>query len=122
MTTIKKAVKGKSGTVAKKAVVQKAATKRNLKKAKRVLVCAGGEQCFWTTDGTIVSNLVELKSLFDTMDEAVFGNHVTSEKNDFADWVEFVLGDTELAASLRKVKKQSAARTVVVTRLKIYDI
>lgn len=112
-----KKVSGGVTSKAKKTVVQ-----RDHAKAKRVLVCAQGEQCFWTTDGKIVANLVELRDTLTKMGDAVFSHHVTKDKNDFADWVEFVLGDAELAVKLRGAKKATSARTVVVSRLKIYDI
>jgi len=120
-TKTKKSVAKKADAVIKK-VVAKVAPKKNLKDAKRVLVCANGEQCFWTTDGTIISNLVELRDALETMADAVFDYHVSNKKNDFADWIQYVLGDTELAGKFRKTKKASTARTVIVSRLKIYDI
>jgi len=121
MTTAKKTVAKKVAPAPKKSA-GKAAPKKNLKNAKRVLVCANGEQCFWTTDGKIIGNLVELQKTLAAMAEDVFKHHVTRQKNDFADWVEFVLGDAELAGQLRRTAKPQTAQTVVVRRLKIYDI
>lgn len=121
MTTAKKVVAKKTAPAAKKAVA-KAGPKKNLKKAKRVLVCALGEQCFWTTDGTIISNLVELKEELERMTQDVFEYHVTESKNDFADWIQYVLGDPALADKLRTAHKPKAARSVVVAGLKVYDI
>lgn len=91
-------------------------------KTKNSLVCAPEEQCFWVTDGKVLSNLTELKEALAQMTEDVFAYHVTKERNDFAEWIEHVLGDAELAASFRKSKKPNTAREVVVTRLKIYNI
>ena len=105
-----------------KKVSIKVAPARNLKKQKRVLVCANGEQCFWTNDGKIISNLVELRDTFEHMADEVFAHHVNKSKNDFADWIHYVLGDTELAKKLRGAKKPASARTMVVTHLKMYDI
>lgn len=90
-------------------------------KTQKALVCANGEQCFWVSDGKVLSNLVELKEAFDRMEENVFKYHVTKEKNDFANWVESVLDDSELAQALRKAKKPKTARTVVVRRLQLYS-
>jgi hypothetical protein len=121
MATVKKVVSKKAsktgGTKTPKRVVQ-----RDHRKAKRVLVCAQGEQCFWTTDGKIVANLVELRDALTTMATEVFEYHVTKDKNDFADWIEYVLGDAELAQRVRGAKKPTSARTFVVARLKKYDI
>lgn len=111
-----KVVKAPVKKVEKKAVTAPAS------KAKNALVCAPDEQCFWVTDGKVLSNLVELKEALAQMTEDVFAYHVTKERNDFADWIEHVLGDAELATSFRKSKKPNTAREVVVTRLKIYSI
>lgn len=121
MATTKKAVAKKVAPVAKQGG-GKAAPKKDHSKSKRVLVSASGEQCFWVNNGAIISNLLELRDALDRMTDDVFGYHVTRGKNDFADWVEYVLGDTELAGKLRSAKKPKSARTVVVSRLKIYDI
>ena len=107
-------------------VVKKVSTKvaptRNLKKQKRVLVCASGEQCFWTSDGKIISNLLELRDTLEYMTDEVFEHHVSKSKNDFADWTQYVLGDIDLARKLRLLKKQKTAHGAVVTHLKMYDI
>lgn len=120
MATTKKTTT-KVATAAKK-VVSKEAPKRNLKKAKRVLVCAIGEQCFWTHDGTIISNLVELRDALEDMEQEVFAYHANKTKNDFADWVHYVLGDSTLADKLRRAAKAASARTIVVSGLKMYDV
>lgn len=86
------------------------------------MISAPSEQCFWTTDGRVLANLVELRDALKAMDEAVFAHHVTKGKNDFAEWIEHVLLDAELAASFRKSKKPNTAREVVVSRLRVYNI
>lgn len=107
---------------AEKKVEKKKVPTRNLKKAKRVLVQAQGEQCFWTNNGAIISTLIDLSNLLSSIHGDVYEYHVRKEKNDFADWVEFVLGDRELASGLRKARTPKSAHTCVVRRLKIYDI
>lgn len=102
--------------------VKKLGAQKNLKKAKRVLVQAQGEQCFWTHNGAIISTLIDLSNLLTSIQDDIFKYHVKKDKNDFADWVEFVLGDAELAGSLRASRTPKSARTHVVRRLKIYDI
>lgn len=117
----------KTATKATKKTVKKTA-KKSAKKTTmkgqptvRALVCASGEECFWTTDGQVLENLDELALAFGSMEDEVFLHHVTKEKNDFADWVEQVLEDTLCAADLRKVRKPKSARTVVVRHLKTYN-
>lgn len=106
--------------VAKKA--RKQTVKKSGKTKKMALVCASPDQCFWTTDGRILSNLVELRDLLSSVADEVFEYHVNNDKNDFAEWVGNVLQDQALAKSLRKAKKSKAAHTVVVKRLRIYEL
>lgn len=112
-------------TKKKPAAKKKAAKKtvrKSSKKSKKDLVHANSDQCFWVTDGTVIANLCELSEALDAMSEDIFGYHVTKEKNDFADWIEHVLEDAELATKIRKSKKPNTARKVVVSRLRIYSI
>lgn len=92
------------------------------KSTKRALVCANGEQCFWTTDGKVIANLVELRDTLEAMTDEVFKHHVTKEKNDFATWIGDILEDAELAKSIRVAKKPNTARALIVKRLKHYEI
>jgi len=112
MTTTKK-------TTAKKSLE---GSKKNLKKSKRVLVQAQGDQCFWANNGAIIGTLIELSNFLSSVPPDTFKHHVNRQKNDFADWVEFVLGDAELATTLRSAHAPKTARTYVERRLKIYDI
>lgn len=110
-------------TVPKKKTTKKKAAPAAKKKIKKAaLVCANGSECFWTTDGRVLSNLVELRDSLSAMGDEAFKHHVTKDKNDFADWIEYILGDKALAKALRKAKKATSARTIVVRRLKTYDI
>lgn len=119
MTTKKVAAKA-APKVAK--TTAKNVPKKVSKKTKPTLVSAPGEQCFWTTDGRVLSNLVDLKEALASMSNDVFAYHVSKERNDFADWIEHVLEDAELATAFRKSKKLNTAHDVVVTRLRIYSI
>lgn len=108
-------------TKAKKSTTKAKNTTAVPKDTKHALVCANGEQCFWTTDGKIISNIVELSDALETMTGDVFTHHVTKEKNDFANWIESVLNDRELAKNLRTAKKPNTARAIIVRRLKVYN-
>lgn len=83
---------------------------------KSSLVCAEGEQCFWTNDGKILSTLNDLKRALKDMSKDAYGHH-TDGRNDFASWVEFVLLDTDCANELRKAKTQKEALAVVSKKL-----
>ena len=112
-------------TVAKKASVKKVATvKKVVKKSvtKKTFVYAHDSESFWLSDGQILNSLVALKDALGKMDKTTYAHHVTASKNDFAEWVEQVLDDTECAQSLRGAKTATAAKSVVVKHLKDYSI
>jgi len=126
--TTKKVTKNTVPKIVKK-TVKKSPAKRVVKKqaskataSAKLLVCAPDDKCFWTTDGTILKNLEELKFAFGTMNDEVFLHHVTKERNDFADWVQYVLEDLDCADALRKVKKRGTAKTVVTRHLRHYSV
>lgn len=116
----KKAVTKTAKKKTKKTTTKKATAKKNTKQ--KVLVCADDDQCFWTTDGQILKDMQELATALDSMAEEVFSHHVTSDRNDFADWVEHVLEDAACATALRKSRKPSSARTVIIRHLKTYAV
>ena len=115
----KETTKKRASTVSKKETAKKTS---GGKTEMHNLVHASGEYCFWTTDGRIIANLIELRDAFASMSDHVFKHHVTKDKNDFAEWVQDILLDKQLAKSLRSAKKQSSAKTAVVQRLKYYSI
>jgi hypothetical protein len=112
-------------TVAKKAPVsKKVVPKKAVKKSsvKRPLQYSDSLESFWLSDGQILNSLVALRDALASMDTVVYGHHVRSGKNDFAEWVLQVLDDAECAAALRSAKTPSAAKTIVVKYLKTYSI
>lgn len=116
MVTIKKA------KASAKTVTPKKMSAEKVSKGKQTLVCAQNDQCFWVHDGTILSNVLELRDTLSKIAEEIFYHHVHDDRNDFADWVEYVLNDKELAKGLRKAKSTDAAYAVVVKRLKAYSV
>lgn len=101
-TTKKTSVKKKNTTTLRKGVKQKVA-----------MVCAAGEECFWANDGQVLSSLGDLSYALTHMSPDAYAHHVTPDRNDFADWVEFVLLDKKCALSLRKAKDQKTALFIV---------
>ncbi|MDC1205599.1 hypothetical protein N8083_02005 [Candidatus Pacebacteria bacterium] len=118
----KKVTAKKKGATQSKKVPTKATTKKKTLKTGKALVCADTKSCFWTSDGKILRDLIELKDVLRQMEDSVYMHHVTKEKNDFADWVEHVLQDATCAEALRKSRKPTTARTVVVRHLRYYKI
>ena len=89
-------------------------TKRN---AAMVLADADGDKRFFCQDGCISKNLTELVDCLSHMTEEVFRYHVTSEKNDFSNWVRDVLGDVTLAIQLNSASSPSEAGRMVTERI-----
>lgn len=112
----KKSTKSTTRKVATKSTQKAAANHTNTKT--RALVCASAEQCFWTTDGRVLAHLEDLELAFGSMDESVFLYHANQAKNDFSDWVEHVLEDAALAASLRRSRKPHTAQKLVRKHLR----
>lgn len=114
-TTVKKVAKKVTAT--KKPVAKKATEGKKVP-----LVCAPQAEQFWMSDGQILADLVALADSFAAMDELLFSFHANKERNDFADWVEAVLGDKTCANSLRKADSPKKAHGVVVRRLRSYHV
>jgi hypothetical protein len=120
-TTTKKVTTKK--VAAKKAVAKKVAKSSTSKAGKAALkpLTYSDDSCsFWVSDGQILNSLVALRDALSAMEKSVYAHHVTADKNDFANWVEAVLGDADCANALRQAKSPSGAKTVVVKFLKLY--
>ena len=117
----KKAAKKVTKTAAPKKTAKKAASTKKATSGKK-LIAAKGSECFWVHEGPILKDLVELEAALKTMSDKMFAHHVRTHGNDFADWVEMILKDTDTAAQLRKSKKPGSAHKVVVKQLKLYSV
>lgn len=84
------------------------------------LVQAPEDQRFWLQDGRNLANLHDLRTVFEDMSQSTYETYVTKEKNDFANWVEFVLHDSECAKALRRCSKPLSAKRIVIKFLKNY--
>ena len=119
-TTKKTTVKKASPKKATKKVVSKKAVTKTGTQLKKVVI-AKGSDCFWINNGPILKDLMELEKALQNMTGKVFAHHVSNKRNDFADWIEFVLKDSETATAFRKTKKPKTARSVLVKQLKFYQ-
>lgn len=95
-------------------------TKKLAQTAKKNFVQAEGSAGFWIYNGQVLRNLKDLNAAFETMNPEQFAYHVTKDKNDFANWVEFVLMDPILAGKLRSFKTQKTMGKTVGTYIKKY--
>ncbi len=72
---------------------------------------------FTTKNGLIINTVEELFEKLDTIDEDIFAEHVNGEKNDFASWVEFVVGDKFLSAAMRQATTKQDLKKVLFVHL-----
>lgn len=119
-TKVTKSSKATKATSKAKLVVKTKASAAN--KAKKDLIFTSNEQSFWVNDGQILNSLLALHEALLGMNDEVFYHHANQDKNDFADWVEFVLCDGSCAIDLRKVEDKAKASTVVGKHLKTYKV
>ncbi len=122
-TAVKKVVtKTTPKVVAKKVAVKpkKVVAKKDV--AGKSLVYADSAKSFWLKDGQILNSLQALHDALVKMDKVVYAHHVGKGKNDFAEWVQAVLGDKTCATDLRKAKSAGGAKLVVAKYLKEYRL
>ena len=89
----------------------------NLELASHFLDAVPKDKCFSCEDGFIFTNLEDLAGGLNSMKVATFKYHVNSEKNDFCTWVYDVIGDIDLANTLRSCKEKKAAAKLVRKRI-----
>ncbi len=97
-------------------------TRRSTRKpsVRRALVQASAATAFWEHDGKVLYNLKDLLAALRKIDGEIFAFHVTKEKNDYADWTAVVLGDKELARTLRRIRTLRTTIQKIAKRLEEY--
>jgi hypothetical protein len=75
------------------------------------------DKVFWCADGQKIRNLAELITVFKDMSDDTFRHHVTTDKNDFSNWVKYVIGDENLSADLNKAHSPYQAAKYVESRI-----
>jgi hypothetical protein len=86
--------------------------------AKAAVADAPPDKCFWVNEGPVLKNLCELRdALAQDISDEQFAHHVGGDRNDFALWVEEVLGDATCAKALRRARTRQEARKAVAARL-----
>jgi len=76
------------------------------------------ERRFWCRDGNILNNLEELRSALKNMSNETYIWHVNSERNDFSNWINDIIGDSELARSIGKSKTKTEMARKLSMRIK----
>lgn len=59
---------------------------------------------FYFSNGDSAGSLDELLGKLKVVDDEVFSHHVTEDKNDFANWIEFSVGQKALGKRVGKLK------------------
>lgn len=72
---------------------------------------------FYLHGGGVLRDMEELLNALKTIDDDVFNFHVSSEKNDFSNWVRFVLKDKFLADKLVSLKTREEMVKAIEKRL-----
>ena len=85
--------------------------------ARKYLCETAPEQCFWVNNGPILKNMEELANALPEMGDETFHHHVNSEKNDFGNWINDVIGDHKLANDLFSSKSRESAVKKIRSRL-----
>ncbi|MFH1063734.1 MAG: hypothetical protein V1729_01495 [Candidatus Woesearchaeota archaeon] len=77
------------------------------------------EKYFHICNGTPIRSIEELAMIMDHITDEEFSHHVTTDKNDFASWIEFVFDNKELAAALQPLKNKKDSQIALLKHLVI---
>ncbi len=88
------------------------------RKATRALAVASESQAFFVSGGPALHTLEELANFFEVISKEQYDYHTKRGQNDFALWVESVLGDSLAAAGLRRSRAASSALKFLRLHLK----
>jgi hypothetical protein len=114
----KKPAKTGSARPTRRQPVEGPAKRPRKRPAEAVVPDAPPDKCFWVNDGPVLKNLRELRdALAQNISDEQFAHHVGGDRNDFARWVEEVLGDATCAKALRRARTRDAALKAVAARL-----
>lgn len=81
------------------------------------MINAPYEKEFVFHDGRRAKNLLELSSMLENIGQEDFERFVNTSKNDFANWIEYVLLDKELASSLRSTTLFSKTKELISNKI-----
>ena len=72
---------------------------------------------FFLCSGKTIKNLKELAKELKNMPEEIFNNHVDEGKNDFANWLIYVLEKKKLGQELTKYKEKDKIELLLLREL-----
>ncbi|HSU72484.1 MAG TPA: transketolase family protein [Candidatus Binatia bacterium] len=85
--------------------------------AQRVLGAVPQDVTFKVRNGMVIRSIPELHKAVLAMDQATFQYHVNDQRNDFAQWIEDVQQDHELAHVLKNARTKAAVVRLLGTRI-----
>ena len=85
--------------------------------AKKYLSNVEPKNHFKLHQGSSIHNLSELSEALDVMDQNSFDHHVYKGRNDFAVWINDVIGDQRLAKEVGSLKLRTHIRNVINRRI-----
>lgn len=84
---------------------------------KSIFIELSPEKYFVLCNGSTIKDYKELAALLEIIGDDVFYYHVTSERNDFANWVRDVFEEEELAESIRHSKSRHEMMAILYKHL-----
>jgi hypothetical protein len=75
------------------------------------------DKYFILANGKPVKNVAELAALLDQLEDHVFSHHVTTDRNDFHNWVRDVFEDLELARKIAGINDKKHMQLIIYRHL-----
>jgi len=104
----KRNLMARNKTTSLKSMMRKKSSSRLASKKTKVWENVHHEKQFWVNDGNVLKNLKELPGALRNMNNETFLHHVNEQKNDFANWIEDVIGEKNLADEVRTLQSKNA--------------
>ncbi len=122
----KKSVSSKAKKPAKKAIRKTVVKAKAAPVASRVRVYnltrdIPQEKYFILANGQQVKNVAELAAILDQLEDHVFSHHVTTDRNDFHNWIKDVFEDVELARKVSGVNDKKHMQLVIYRHIAGHD-
>jgi len=85
--------------------------------SERFLAKVADENRFYLNNGKVLSSMDDLKFELKDMDEQTFNHHVNESKNDFHNWINTTVQDTELAGIIGDLTSRVEIHKAVTKRV-----
>ncbi len=89
--------------------------------AERILCDVPEEKHFKLKIGAKIANIKELHEMLEIISDRNFMQHVTKNRNDFANWIRNVVYDSELADMMQKADTRKKALYVLCSRIDMLE-